>query len=95
MTAKVQLNVAKHHPEFYFPDGNICLIVQDATIFRVFKSQLARRSSVFADMIAIPESDDQDMYDSVPSVALDDSAQDVAELFDLLWNPPYVNFKPR
>lgn len=77
----------RHHPVFYFVDGNICLIAQQ-TVFKIYKGLLAKDSAVFSDMGAIPTPKDQEMHDGTPCVRLDDSADDLEELFHLMWNTP-------
>ena len=82
----------QHHSDFYFDDGNICVIAEQ-TVFKIFKGLLAKQSSVFADMLALPTLPDlkeYDKYEGVPCVRLSDSSKDVTVLFEYLWSPPCV-----
>ncbi|KAF7297676.1 BTB domain-containing protein [Mycena kentingensis (nom. inval.)] len=56
-------------PDLWFEDGNIILHVE-ATQFRVFKSVLAKHSTVLKDMLLIPLPPDEPLIDGCPVVNL-------------------------
>lgn len=95
MEANAYTNTLNRHTEFYYHDGNICLVA-GPTVFRVLKSQLAAHSSLFQDMFAIPSppasnelaEGEQEMYDNMPLVRVDDAPEDLEALFRFLWCPP-------
>ena len=57
------------HPDLYFPDGTIILVVQ-SVVFRVYHGLLSTRSEVFDDMIAIGSTTatHSEVYDGCPVV---------------------------
>lgn len=81
--------------EFYFPDGNIILAVgcgrPDATLFRVFMSQLSKHSEVLKDMSGMPRPDGnsgnaEEEIEGIPVVRMDDAVADIRTTFGLLWD---------
>lgn len=77
------------HSTFYYPDGNICLVTPNNTVFRLLKSQLAHHSALFNDLFDLSApSSDEDTYDGAAIVRVSDSPEDLALLFTLLWNGP-------
>ena len=60
----------------WYQDGNIVLVA-DGIGFKVYKGILARQSTVFADMLDIPQPKDRDMYDGCPVVVLPDAAEEM------------------
>ncbi|KDQ60100.1 hypothetical protein JAAARDRAFT_595770 [Jaapia argillacea MUCL 33604] len=86
----------------YFEDGNIVISASTSKrrckVFRVHKSVLAFHSHVFADMFTLPTLPDNttmEMYDGVPLVHLPDPAEEVAELFTLLYKPSALRYDRR
>ncbi|KAI1795289.1 hypothetical protein LXA43DRAFT_37169 [Ganoderma leucocontextum] len=77
------LSNLKHHPEFWFDDGNIVLIAQH-TGFRIFRTLLAAQSTVFADMFASSSSRSDETLDGCPVVHLTDSPNDLGHLLRIL-----------
>jgi len=65
--------------DMYFPDGNLVLVAEN-TAFRVYKGLLAKHSTVFADMLEIGASEEQDTIDGCPAVRLPDKADEVLQL---------------
>lgn len=90
------------HVDLWFSDGSVVLQAE-STLFRVHKSQLARRSVVFSDMFTLPQpvvstshaTFADESYESCPVVRLHDSAEDVANLLLALYDGPWVPFIPR
>ncbi|KAJ7205887.1 hypothetical protein C8J57DRAFT_1541516 [Mycena rebaudengoi] len=74
----------QHSAVLWFSDGDI--VIQAATVaFGVYAKELAEYSSVFADMLSLPQpadglSNKNDMVEGIPAVRLFDSDEDV-ELF--------------
>lgn len=83
------------HTDLWFSDGSVVLQA-GSTLFRVHKSQLARRSVVFSDMFTLPQpvmttshaTFSDDSYEDCPVVRLHDSAEDVANLLLALYDGP-------
>ncbi|KAJ7500670.1 hypothetical protein B0H11DRAFT_2378680 [Mycena galericulata] len=59
--------------ELWFPEGGLVLQAEDR-IFRVASSILAARSSVFRDMLSIPQTESQALIEECPIVAIFDSS---------------------
>ncbi|KAF8149053.1 hypothetical protein B0H34DRAFT_734667 [Crassisporium funariophilum] len=78
------------HPEFYFPDGSVVLIVE-RTAFRVHQSVLARHSEVFNGMWDVPQPPQVDMYDGCPTVWLTDSKNDFTDVMRVLYDAFYFD----
>lgn len=86
--------------DFYLPEGNIILAVgcgrEDATLFRLCMSQLARHSTVFDDMLVVTETaaapsggqTSAERYDDCPVLRLDDQVDDMRQTFRVLWELP-------
>ncbi|KIJ42401.1 hypothetical protein M422DRAFT_208903 [Sphaerobolus stellatus SS14] len=66
------------HPTLYYPTGDIVLLSLPhdgiKTAFKVDRVFLARASPVFETMLTLPPGPDVDMYDGVPSVQMQDMA---------------------
>jgi hypothetical protein len=85
------------HADLWFCDGSV-ILQADATLFRVHKSQLSRRSIVFSDMFALAQPPvmtthatlADETYEGCPVVKLHDSAEDVANLLLALYDGPFV-----
>lgn len=79
------------HPTLWLPDGNIVLSAPSSCrpcdiLFRVHKSVLARASTVFNDMFALPtDPTAQDIYDSVPFVSIHDTAEELQSVLQLMY----------
>ncbi|KAJ7448948.1 hypothetical protein FB451DRAFT_1288199 [Mycena latifolia] len=71
----------------WFPDGTL-VIRAECKIFRVAKSVLAARSSVFRDMVAFPQGEDAEIIDG-SSVVLHDSATDVEVFLRAIFDSSY------
>ncbi|KAJ7060912.1 hypothetical protein C8F01DRAFT_1058173 [Mycena amicta] len=71
----------------WLPYGDIVLEVESVQ-FRVNRDVLARQSTVFADMLSVPQPPDADTLDGVPIVQLaGDSAKDWTLLLDVVYDP--------
>lgn len=80
------------HEEFYYEDGNICLQAGNI-VFRLLKSQLARHSTVFADMLVVGDEQsstlkEEEVYEGVPLLRVEESAEEWTIVCQILWNPP-------
>ncbi|KAH8101867.1 hypothetical protein BXZ70DRAFT_1017995 [Cristinia sonorae] len=53
--------------DIWFEDGNVVLVAQDGTGFRVHQSILAANSDIFRDMFTIPQPEDREMVEGCPS----------------------------
>ncbi|PIL26490.1 hypothetical protein GSI_12248 [Ganoderma sinense ZZ0214-1] len=73
----------KHHPEFWFDDGNIVLVAQH-TGFRIYRGLLAAQSTVFADMFASATSAANEVLEGCPVVHLTDPEDDLVYLLRIL-----------
>ncbi|KAJ7734365.1 hypothetical protein DFH07DRAFT_928503 [Mycena maculata] len=75
--------------DLWFPDGTL-IIKAERKIFRVTKSILASRSSVFRDMAAFPQrAGDDESIDGCPVVLLHDSAADVEVFLRAIFDSSY------
>ncbi len=99
--ATTSLSVPKplvKHVDLWFSDGSVVLQAE-STLFRVHKSQLARRSVVFSDMFTLPQpvvatshaTIADETSEGCPVVSLHDSAEDVANLLLALYDGPCVS----
>jgi len=83
------------HPDLWFSDGSVVLKAE-STLFRVHKSQLARRSLFFRDLFSLPQpaSDTVGLDGTLggcPLLVLHDSAEDLSNLLKALYDGgPYV-----
>ncbi|KAH9019982.1 hypothetical protein EDB85DRAFT_2153370 [Lactarius pseudohatsudake] len=83
------------HVDLWFSDGSVVLQAE-STLFRVHKSQLARRSVVFSDMFTLPQpvvttshaTFAEESHEGCPVVRLHDSERDVANLLLALYDGP-------
>lgn len=85
----------EQHSSFWYAEGNVILRAQRTaktkcgTMFKVHKSYIAQRSSVFADMLVVagpaPGDDVQELYEGVPVIDVQDPAEDWADLLSLLY----------
>ncbi|KAF9477719.1 hypothetical protein BDN70DRAFT_907115 [Pholiota conissans] len=73
------------HPEFYFSDGSVVIIVEK-TAFRVHQSVLARHSDVFNDMWDVPQPNKVELYDGCPTVILSDSVNDFVDVMRVIYD---------
>ncbi|KAH9930962.1 uncharacterized protein B0H18DRAFT_872502, partial [Fomitopsis serialis] len=69
--------------ELWFPDGSIVLVAERRA-FRVYHGILLRDSSVFSDLLSLPQPEDVNGIDGCPLVKLSDSAEDLRHLLRFL-----------
>ncbi|KAG9017314.1 hypothetical protein FRB93_007428 [Tulasnella sp. JGI-2019a] len=70
--------------DYYFSDGNICIVVEQV-IFRVHQQPLARQSTVFRDMFAVPPpKDGVESFEGVAVVKLADKLGEVRALLQFM-----------
>lgn len=62
--------------ELWYPDGSLVLQAENI-IFRVYSGLLAKHSTIFGDMFLVPQPENQETYEGVPFVRMDDSAEDL------------------
>ena len=79
------VDVIVKHPDFYFPDGSVVIIVEN-TAFRIHKYVLARHSEVFNGMWDVPQPPMSDMYDGCPTVKLTDSKADFIDVMRVMYD---------
>ena len=75
--------------ELWFEDGNIVIVTDDYTAFKVHRTILATHSGVFSDMFAMPQPPyaPENMYDGCPRVDLPEvSGRDLAIMLDMFYN---------
>ncbi|TCD66509.1 hypothetical protein EIP91_001285 [Steccherinum ochraceum] len=81
--------LATRHTSLWFEDGNVVLIAEGVA-FKVHRSVLALRSSVFKDMFSFPQpqrqSDSEDTFDGCPAVTLSDQMSHVRIVLDIFYN---------
>ncbi|KAF7295837.1 hypothetical protein HMN09_01126900 [Mycena chlorophos] len=80
----------KHHrvQELWFDDGNVILQAGSAQ-YKVFRGILARHSTVFQDMFALPQPSDAELVDGCPLVQLPDAEVEVTPFLRALFEPNY------
>lgn len=78
-------NLIVKHPDFYFPDGSVVIIVEK-TAFRIHKYVLARHSEVFHGMWDVPQPLASDMFDGCPAVTLPDSKTDFIDVMRVMYD---------
>ncbi len=72
------------HAKLWFEDGNIILTTK-LSVFRVHRSLLLTNSSVFADMLSIPQPEnDEDYLLGLPVVEIFDEDKDVTHFLHAL-----------
>lgn len=86
--------VLQNDTQVYFDDGNIVLVV-GVTCFRVHRSLLAKYSPIFRDMFSLPQPEDQETYDGVPMVELQDDPDILRALLRVIYEPLYVQLGSR
>lgn len=73
---------------FYFPDGNVCLISCNNVVFRVLRSQLASQSEYFdllLTMLDEQRTGSGKIYEGVPVLELEESDTGLEHLFTVMW----------
>ncbi|THU75501.1 hypothetical protein K435DRAFT_974800 [Dendrothele bispora CBS 962.96] len=78
--------------ELWFEDGTL-IIEARGTAFRVYAGLLSARSSVFRDMMSIPQPESSASH-SCPTVTLHDSPQDLTHFFKAIMDSQYFEPPP-
>lgn len=73
------------HKDFWFEDGNVVFVARKSMAFRVHKSILSRKSTVFRDMFAMPQPADVEKIDAFAVVHVDDSPDLLQNFFEALY----------
>lgn len=81
-------NRQKRVADLWFTDCSL-VIQAENSLFRVSRSMLADRSSVFRDMFMVPQPAEQELLDGCPVVARPDSAADVTAFLKALFDSRY------
>lgn len=71
--------------ELWFSDGNLVIQAGNRR-FRVYKALLAARSSVFADMLSLPQSEAAETVEGSPFVRLQDSPADTTHFLRAIFD---------
>lgn len=94
-TSGASAQTSPQDPQFWFEDGNIILVTPHVS-FKVYRGLLAEHSAVFHSMFDIAQGAQSaaEQVNGCPVVALDDSPDDLRELFRLIFplnaSPKYV-----
>ncbi|KAJ7607729.1 hypothetical protein FB45DRAFT_806647 [Roridomyces roridus] len=80
-------------PDLWFPEGGLVLRAGNR-IFRVASSILAARSSVFGDILSIPQPDHQPLIDGCPIVVLHDAEQDAEHFLRAIFDSSFFERPP-
>ena len=92
----VQQSRMVKHDKFYFDDGDVVWYsLEDSqgitTVFRVHRVLLMIRSSVFSERFSPGYDDEQETHGDVPIIRMEDEAEDLAQLLQLVYDPEYVH----
>lgn len=80
------MNIRKHD-RFWFDDGNVALVAHDGLAFRLHRGVLSLHSDVFQSLFAFPSRiEDNEMLENCPVVHLQDTGEDLAIFFALLYD---------
>ncbi|KAJ7610431.1 hypothetical protein FB45DRAFT_711197, partial [Roridomyces roridus] len=79
--------------DLWFPDGS--LVIQAGNCFRVASSVLAARSSVFRDMLAIPQPETKVMIGGCPMVVLHDSGEETKYFLKAIFDSSFSERPPK
>ncbi|KAH8093930.1 hypothetical protein BXZ70DRAFT_372820 [Cristinia sonorae] len=72
--------------DLWLDDGNVILVAQDGTGFRVHRSVLTANSEIFRDMFMIPQPEDAEKWDGCDVVRLPETRKDLGHLLNVLFN---------
>ncbi|KAJ6582982.1 hypothetical protein DFH09DRAFT_1360277 [Mycena vulgaris] len=72
--------------KIWMPYGDL-ILQAESTQFRVNRDVLAQQSSVFSDMLSVPQPPNEPMVEGCPIVLVSDSAKDWDLLLGFLYNP--------
>ncbi|KAI1795355.1 hypothetical protein LXA43DRAFT_38544 [Ganoderma leucocontextum] len=74
----------KRHPEFWLNDGNLILVANRDTAFRIYTGLLASQSEIFANMFAVASSSADETYEGCPVVPVYDTPVEFAHFLRVL-----------
>ena len=74
----------KRHPEFWLDDGNLILVANDNTAFRIYAGLLASQSHIFEDMFAVAGLSADEVFDGCPVVRVYDTSGEFAHFLRVL-----------
>lgn len=75
-----------HHRTLWFDDGNVVLVACTSMAFRVHKSVLALKSTVFRDMFAMPQPAEESKFvEGCAVVHVDDSSRELEDFLTLVY----------
>jgi hypothetical protein len=80
------MSVIHHSKTLWFEDGNLILEAED-TRFRVYRGILVKHSAVFHDILSIPQSSTQELFEGLPVIRVHDSSEDITYLLRALYEP--------
>ena len=69
------------HPDLWYEDGNV-ILQAESTGFRLFKSVLARESSVMKEVIESHQG--VQLFENCPVISLNDTAEDLTVLLECI-----------
>lgn len=78
------LDAFKRHDRFWFDDGNLILVANKDTAFRVYCGLLAAQSTVFADMLAAARSDPSPLVDGCLVLEVSDTPVELAHFTNII-----------
>ena len=70
--------------KYWMNDGNVILIANNTTAFRVYRGLLAHSSPVFFDMFEIGQASDNDTAENCPVVNLSEQPSDIRALLEFM-----------
>ncbi|KAJ7500465.1 hypothetical protein B0H11DRAFT_1714417 [Mycena galericulata] len=88
MDVDPETNLPRHVEDLWFEDGNIVIQAGNSQ-FRVYRGVLAARSSVFKDMLSVPQPPESELVDGCPLVRLTDSEMEVEVFLKALFLPEF------
>lgn len=84
LTSSQGITDFEQHEDSWLPDGNIALVVNQTTAFRIYRGLIACQPTVFEDMFTASTSNSDELFDACPAVHLSDSPQNLAHLLRIL-----------
>ena len=78
------LDAFKRHDKLWFDDGNLILVANKDTAFRVYCGLLAAQSTVFADMLAAARSDPSRLVDGCLVLEVYDTPVELAHFLKVI-----------
>ncbi|KAF7331341.1 BTB domain-containing protein [Mycena kentingensis (nom. inval.)] len=82
------MSISERSEELWFSDGNIVLEAGHRQ-FKVFHGILGARSTIFRDMLAMPQPPNREMADGCPLVKLPDAAEDMTAFLKAIYDSSF------